>query len=182
VASGVTYQALERISHMPPDIRTGEQGDRIAGQFYYDVFFTGGTLSNIKLVTPFLNLRVVTVPGNVQVLNTDYTVVIKKTVDQITTVYAPSNPTSGQRFQVKDGNGHSVSFPITVDGNGFLIDGSPTIVLNTGYEALELTFDTTQWYITSSYSSSSIPPGTNFLTDELGNRLTDELGNRLVTG
>lgn len=48
MASGVTYQALERLTNMPT--RGGEQGDRIAGQYYYDVDFTGGIISNVNLV------------------------------------------------------------------------------------------------------------------------------------
>lgn len=46
MASGVTYQALERLTRMPDD--TGNVGDRIAGQKYYDVYITGGTITGIE--------------------------------------------------------------------------------------------------------------------------------------
>lgn len=129
-----------------------------------------------------LPFRIVEDAGNVQVTTFDYDIIIDKTISEDTTVFAPPDPFQGFTFRLKDGNGSSVSNPITLDGNGFLIDGSPTIILNTGYEALELRFFGDQYSIMAAYSSGVIPPGTNFITDELGNKLTDESGNRLVTG
>ena len=48
-----TYQGLERLTHMPD--RQGEQGDAIAGQKYYDVEFTGGSISNVTLTDVTIN-------------------------------------------------------------------------------------------------------------------------------
>lgn len=47
MSGDTTLQALERLTHMPD--RSGNQADRIAGQKYYDVYFTGGELSNVTL-------------------------------------------------------------------------------------------------------------------------------------
>lgn len=47
MSGDVTYQALERLSHMPdnPD----NPADAIAGQKYYDVAFTGGAISGVTI-------------------------------------------------------------------------------------------------------------------------------------
>lgn len=47
MSGDVTYQALERLTHMPD--RDGNQGDAIAGQKYYDVFITGGSISGVTI-------------------------------------------------------------------------------------------------------------------------------------
>ena len=48
MSGDTTYQSLERLSHMP-DKTSPTQGDRIAGQKYYDVLITGGEISNVTL-------------------------------------------------------------------------------------------------------------------------------------
>lgn len=45
MSGDVTYQALERLSHMPDN--PSNPADAIAGQKYYDVAFTGGTIVGI---------------------------------------------------------------------------------------------------------------------------------------
>jgi hypothetical protein len=47
MSGDTTYQSLERLTHMPD--RADPQGDRIAGQYYDDVYFTGGEISNIDI-------------------------------------------------------------------------------------------------------------------------------------
>lgn len=54
MSGDTTYQSLERLTHMPN--RTGNQGDRIAGQLYYDVYFTGGSISGVNLVPSALTV------------------------------------------------------------------------------------------------------------------------------
>ena len=54
MSGDTTYQALERLSHMPD--RNDPQGDRVAGQLYYDVLFTGGNLSNMTITNSTIQL------------------------------------------------------------------------------------------------------------------------------
>lgn len=53
MSGDVTYQALERLTHMQD--RTGNQGDRIAGQYYDDVYFKGGIIDNTTQNGTILN-------------------------------------------------------------------------------------------------------------------------------
>ena len=47
MSGDVTFQSLERLTRMPDD--TGVTGDVIAGQKYYDVYFTGGAISGVTI-------------------------------------------------------------------------------------------------------------------------------------
>jgi hypothetical protein len=148
----VTYQSLERLTNMPDRPEEYEGGTAIAGQKYWDVYFTGGSLSNVILTdatingeTTIRNVRVVTDPGDVTVETDDYVIVIDKAVPQITTVTLPASPVSGRTVILKDGSGNAASFNITIDGNGNNIDGAGSLVLSTNYEAAELIFDGNQW-------------------------------------
>jgi len=53
------------------------------------------------------------------------------------TVWFPKQPDDGARMGVIDVSGQLATYPITLDGNGRLIDGSPTVVLDTdGFTAV----------------------------------------------
>lgn len=54
MSGDVTYQALERLTYMP-DRDASDNGLRIAGQYYYDVYFTGGQIDNVTMQAPTLN-------------------------------------------------------------------------------------------------------------------------------
>jgi len=64
------------------------------------------------------------------------------------TVTLPSTPKDGQAFKFKDITGNALTYPITVDGNGNLLDGAASGMINTDYGALEIVYDTAsdQWY------------------------------------
>ena len=64
------------------------------------------------------------------------------------TVTLPSTPLNGQAFKLKDITGNALTFPITVDGNGNLIDGAASGMINTDYGAIEIMIDVAsdQWY------------------------------------
>ena len=129
MASGVTYQALERLSHMPD--RTGEQGDRIAGQFYYDVFISGGTIEGVSiLLTP----REVTTPGNINQITTDSVIVVENNASTSVNVLLLPALTS-KSIYIKDGKGNAGTHNITIVANGAdTIDGQSTAVLTYNYQ------------------------------------------------
>lgn len=68
------------------------------------------------------------VPKNIRVnLNLDQTGV---------NLYLHPSPDDGSRFAAVDASNNLASFPVTVHGNGALIDGAPSVVLNTnGFDA-----------------------------------------------
>lgn len=54
MSGDVTYQALDRLSYLPH--RTAlKNGNAIAGQFYYDVYFTGGSLDSVNITNSTIN-------------------------------------------------------------------------------------------------------------------------------
>jgi hypothetical protein len=165
-----TYQGLERLTHMPDE--TGNQGDRIAGQYYYDVEFTGGSISNVTLtdviingITTQRNLRIVTDPGDVTVSSDDYIIEINKTSPEITTVTLPTGQQSSRSLIIKDGAGNASGFNITLDGDGNDIDGAGTLVLVNDYEAVEVVFDGVKWDIIGAYSEGDYISSAGSATD-----------------
>lgn len=51
------------------------------------------------------------------------------------TLYMPRRPNEGARIQVVVANGDVVANPVTLDGNGFLIDGDATLVIDAADDA-----------------------------------------------
>jgi len=140
-----------------PDNLYGGPGDRIAGQLYYDVQFTGGNLSNVTLtdvtingVTTARSETIITAPGNYAALPADYVITINKITPEITTVTLPASPSTSQSYIIKDGAGNAASFPITIDGNGKTVDGQTTQILDIDYESAELIFNGTEWNVIGS--------------------------------
>jgi hypothetical protein len=54
----------------------------------------------------------------------------------------------GQRVVVTDGDEHASSLPITVNGNGKLINGDPSVVLNFDGMSLSMIYDGEGWRVT----------------------------------
>jgi len=61
------------------------------------------------------------------------------------TITLPLSPVTGQRLTVKDILGNAGSYPITVAGNGVLIEGAPSLVLAYAYSWVDLVFAGSQW-------------------------------------
>lgn len=165
MSGDTTYQALERLTKMPDDT-TLNGGDRIAGQFYYDVDFTGGNLSGVTLTNVTINgittartLRVVTIPGSVTVQSDDYIIVVNKAAPETTTVNLPAGTTS-RSIIIVDGAGNAASFPITIDGNlSQTINGQSTLVINRNYTAFEMVFNGTEWNVIGEYTVGASDTG-----------------------
>ncbi len=61
------------------------------------------------------------------------------------TAKAPAPAVQGQTFAVVDADGSAAAHPITVDGNGALIDGAATVAINVNNDAAVFVFDAGQW-------------------------------------
>jgi len=61
MSGDTTYQALERLTYMP-DRASTKNGHAIAGQYYYDVFFTGGDLSGVTITNSTIVTPIFTTP------------------------------------------------------------------------------------------------------------------------
>jgi len=94
------------------------------------------------------SVLVVTSAGPFTLTNSNYMLVVRKTVGSATTVNLPATPGVGQTFIIKDGKGDAATNNITVSGNGILIDGSSTFVMNENYQSITLIFDGASWDVT----------------------------------
>lgn len=59
----------------------------------------------------------------------------------------PASPSNGADVTIKDVDGLASTAPIVVNGNSFLIDGSPTLTLNTNMAAARLVFNGSYWSV-----------------------------------
>jgi hypothetical protein len=56
----------------------------------------------------------------------------------------PAQPAFGQLVTVVDGDGHALTYPITVDGNGHLINGEATLLLQVNRMAATMVYNGTK--------------------------------------
>lgn len=138
--------------------------------FLNDSFQQGFRLidpQQLNLVFQYLmpTLTFWTKSGDYDVIDTDHTIIINKTVGQITSVWLEPIPVINTRLQIKDGRGDATTNPITIQGNGNTIDGSSTSVINTNYGSIALVFNGTQWNVFSTVSSGG-GGGGNEITSE----------------
>jgi len=166
VSGDTTYQALERLTYMP-DRDASLNGLVIAGQKYYDVYFTGGTIANTTITGGIINgvptvraERIFTGVGNTTADVSDYIIVINKTVGAATSVTLPLAPTNGQSFIIKDGKGDASTNNITIVGNGKLIDGSANRIINQNYQAYEVVYNGASWDVVGSAGVTGAGGGT----------------------
>ncbi len=148
-----TSEGIERLSWLP-DRADALNGLLIGGQKYYDVYFTGGEISDITLTNVTvnglsynLNQYIKTDSGNVTVAADDYEIIINKTVGQATTVTLPASPADVRALLIVDGKGDAGTNNITVDGNGNNINGSATFAMNSNSQSIWIIWNGTQWNI-----------------------------------
>ena len=91
------------------------------------------------------NTRVVTAAGAVTMSSTDIVIIVNKTVGAATTVTLVASPATDRVIWVKDGRGDALTNPITIDGNGKLIDGQATLVIFTNYQRALLVYNGNEW-------------------------------------
>jgi hypothetical protein len=113
----------------------------------------------------FNNVRVVTTPGTVTQLSTDYLIVINKTVGQATQVVLITNPLLGATVIIKDGRGDAATNAITVLPATGTIDGQSGIIINVAYGSVGLMYNGLGWSIVEEILPSS---GGTVITNNLG--------------
>lgn len=153
MSGDVTYQALKRLSYLP-ERESLDNGSVVAGQQWDDVYFGGGSASNLTLTNTTINgilynasLRVITAGSSVTVLTTDNVIVVNKTVGGVTAIVLPPSPSTNQLIIVKDGKGDANTNNITIDGNGKTLDGGATLVIGAPYSWNQLIYNGTEWNI-----------------------------------
>ena len=79
-------------------------------------------------------------------LSTDYLILVDSTSGAIT-IHLLSTPNAGKIQQIKDATGNAATHSITVNGNGKLIDGASSVVLNQNYENLSIIYNGSGWSV-----------------------------------
>jgi hypothetical protein len=105
----------------------------------------GTLLSDCGTANTIIPVSVTTTGTSITLTPSSYFVVINKAVGSPTTVLLLATPATGQTVIIKDGKGDAGINNITINGNGKLIDGFTTFVLNQGHQSINLTFNGTQW-------------------------------------
>ena len=181
MSGDVTLQALKRLSFLPerPDDNTQRNGNLIAGQDYWDVYFAGGQILNTTITGGTINgtpnyrtETVVTATGNYQVLPTDYVVTVNKTANEATTVILEAMPDVSRAIIVKDGKGNASTYNITHLGNGNTIDGQLTTAITLNYGAVEIIYNGTEWNVINKFENF-VPYTNEQAQDAVGSILTD---------
>lgn len=181
MSGDVTLQALKRLSFLPerPDDNTQRNGNLIAGQDYWDVYFAGGQILNTTITGGTINgtpnyrtETVVTATGNYQVLPTDYVVTVNKTANEATTVILEAMPDVSRAIIVKDGKGNASTYNITLLGNGNTIDGQLTTAITLNYGAVEIIYNGTEWNVINKFENF-VPYTNEQAQDAVGSILTD---------
>lgn len=134
-----------------------EAGDGGAGVFYW---VPGGTEADdgVNVIVPnggdglWLRLGVLVIATQTITdatlttvdLTTAYAMVVvaKGSPGSPTTLNLPATPIPNAPITVQDGQGDAVSNPITVSGNGALINGAATNVINVAYRARKYVYNT----------------------------------------
>lgn len=70
-------------------------------------------------------------------------------VNSVKTVYLPASPIIGQQITISDEQGNANTLPITILGNGILIDGSTSASVNTDYGSITLLYSGNIWKVIS---------------------------------
>ena len=112
---------------------------------------SGGTTvaqvsSNQFAVLKGLNQHVTAITANYGVLITDIIIAVG-TISGGITVTLPSSPTTGDTYLIKDTNGLSATFNITVAGNGHTIDGFTNYIIANNYASMAISYTGSQWSV-----------------------------------
>ena len=81
------------------------------------------------------------------VLTSDVIIGVTSTSSARTITMPNSGMTTGQRWTIKDESGGAATHNITISGNGADIDGSTTYVMNSNYQAVDIYWNGTNFFI-----------------------------------
>lgn len=96
--------------------------------------------------------------GNVRIVTSAYTGIDYSATtlsdyvgasNAVKTIYMPTSPLNGQQVTISDEEGNAETFPITVNGNGNLIDDSATALINTNYGSITILYNGIFWKVIS---------------------------------
>ncbi len=102
--------------------------------------------------------------SNYTILSEDEIIAIG-TLNSDIVVTLPSDPVLGDQYSVKDINGTVGLYKVTVEGDGYNIDGNTSMVLAHPYAACTMTFTGDQWGVTWSYAGKSNGNGLGLLSN-----------------
>ena len=97
-------------------------------------------------------MNLLTASGNYSMQNSDYMLVVAKTVAGPTTVILPNAPQAGRIYTIIDGSGTANSFPITIQTSQNVASYS-SFSLTTPFASVNLVFSGLQWYAVSGIGS-----------------------------
>lgn len=112
-------------------------------------------------------------------------VYLNAVVTESYTVLLPPSPGDGARITVRDISGNLATYPLTLDGNGNLVNGSPTDDINTNSQTKSYMFrrDLSDWTVVSDLTSASAMPFPAEFDDmfviELAMRLNPRYGSEI---
>jgi hypothetical protein len=92
-----------------------------------------------------LRRHITPVSGTYNVLVTDHYMAVN--ASSVYTITLPTAPTLGDTYEFKDINGLAGTNNVTISGNGNNIDGAATVVLNSNYTSLIVTYTGAQWSV-----------------------------------
>ena len=78
-------------------------------------------------------------------IGTTGSIFVNNTSNTAINITLPPMPVVNQNLVIKDIAGNSATYPITIDAEGYTIDGQPTLVIQFNYGWAELTFTGVQW-------------------------------------
>lgn len=105
------------------------------------------TINASSTVSSSRSIRTITAGGPVTATSSDDVILIKQTVGAAITVNLNTSPAAGQHLTVKDGKGDAASNNITITPAAGTIDGAASFVMASGYEAIDLTYNGTEWSV-----------------------------------
>ena len=88
-----------------------------------------------------------TVSSNYTAFPTDEVIFVHQS--SAITITLPANPYLNSEIEVSDLMGAAATYPITLNGNGYMINGSPTYEIGQSYGAVRLQFNGQLWSIKS---------------------------------
>jgi hypothetical protein len=110
-----------------------------------DTSLTLPVAGTVATTTPSVN--VITTSGDYYAVATDYVIALNRAIPAASSIYLVASPVKGQLVVVKDDSGNAQSYPLTVQGNGYLIDGSGSYTLSSNWASISLIFNGTKWNI-----------------------------------